>query len=103
MAEEDARQKMTDFALTFHVMQWDVPGVKPWDAEKVDEWAAGPRSHGERVVGQFLLAVWDPATEWKCGHDHQSSGERRRRLTRCARSASVVRGGNKAGIVQLQG
>ena len=33
--------------------------------------------------------------------DHQSSGERRRRLTRCARPASVVRG-NEAGIIQLQ-
>ena len=34
--------------------------------------------------------------------DHQSSGQTQRRLTRCARPASVVRG-NKVGIIQLKG
>ncbi len=40
---------------------------EPWDAVELDVWGNGPRSYGERVTAQFLLKVWDPSTDWKCG------------------------------------
>lgn len=58
--------RMTAFALTFPSMGY-AAGIKPWDADEFDAWGSGPRSHGERVAAQFLLAVWDPSCEWKCG------------------------------------
>lgn len=63
--EQALRARMTAFALTFPSMRSAV--VKPWDAAKVDTWGSGPRSHGERVTASFLLNVWDPSTDWKCG------------------------------------
>jgi hypothetical protein len=33
----------------------------------LDVWAANPVSHGERVTGQFILAVWDSSTDWQAG------------------------------------
>jgi hypothetical protein len=42
--------------------------LPPWDADRLDEWAASPiPSHGERVTAQFLLAVWNPDHPWICG------------------------------------
>ncbi len=64
--EKALRARMTAFALTFPSMRYAL-GVKPWDAVELDAWASGPRSHGERATAQFLLAVWDPSTDWKCG------------------------------------
>ena len=64
--ERALRARMTAFALTFHSMRYAL-GVEPWDAVELDTWANGPRSHGERVAAQFLLAVWDPSTDWQCG------------------------------------
>ncbi len=64
--EEALRARMTAFALTFHSMHY-ASGVEPWDAVELETWASGPRSHGERVTAQFLLNVWDPSTEWRCG------------------------------------
>ncbi|MFO0888251.1 MAG: hypothetical protein U0790_03785 [Isosphaeraceae bacterium] len=58
--------RMAAFALTFPSMRY-ASGVKPWDAERLDAWADGSRSHGELVTARFLLTVWDPATDWKCG------------------------------------
>jgi hypothetical protein len=40
--------------------------VHPWDAVWLDRWACSA-SHGERASAQFILAVWDPAQEWRCG------------------------------------
>ena len=64
--ERALRARMTAFALTFPSMRYAL-GVEPWDALELDAWGSGPRSHGERVTAQFLLNVWDPSTEWKCG------------------------------------
>ena len=64
--EQALRARMTAFALTFPAMRYAL-GVEPWDALELDAWGSGPRSHGERVTAQFLLNVWDPSTEWKCG------------------------------------
>jgi hypothetical protein len=64
--EDDAvGARMTEFALTFPSMRKAV--VKPWDAPRLDSWANGPRSHGERVTAQFLLSVWGPSAAWQCG------------------------------------
>ena len=64
--ERALRVRMTAFAMTFPSMRYAF-GVKPWDAVERDAWGNGPRSHGERVTAQFLLDVWDPSTDWKCG------------------------------------
>lgn len=69
MDEPQAKQKMSNLALTFpSLVRGD--GVTPWDAHRLDEWAA-PVSHGERCAAQFVLAVWGgiPASEcyWKSG------------------------------------
>ncbi len=65
--ETRAREKMTAFAQTFPSI-WDASGVEPWDPSELEIWGNGPRSHGERVSAQFLLTVWDPSTDWSCGH-----------------------------------
>jgi len=70
MDETRTKQKMSAFALTFPSLR-RADGVNPWDADRLDEWAAGPISHGERCAAQFVLAVWSgtPASEcpWKSG------------------------------------
>ena len=39
-----------------------------WDANTLDRWAAEtPVSHGELLTARFLLAVWDPGNDWRCG------------------------------------
>jgi hypothetical protein len=38
-----------------------------WNALAFDDWAVSGISYGERIAAQFLLAVWDPNEEWKCG------------------------------------
>ena len=62
--EERTRPKMTAFARTFPTMR-NADGVDPWDAERLEAWAKGPLSHGERVTARFLLSVWDPAHAWQ--------------------------------------
>jgi hypothetical protein len=66
MNGDKPRMKMTVLAQTFPSMS-KASGAEPWDAVELDAWGNGPRSHGERVAAQFLLAVWDPSTDWKCG------------------------------------
>lgn len=44
------------------------PGIRPWEALRLDGWAATRQpSHGEVVTAQFVLAVWNPDEVWKCG------------------------------------
>jgi hypothetical protein len=64
--ERALRARMTAFAQTFPSMRY-ASGIEPWDALQLDAWGNGLRSHGERVTAQFLLAVWDPSTDWKRG------------------------------------
>ena len=41
---------------------------RPWDAERFDKWAAGPcPGHGALEAARFVLSVWNPGTQWKCG------------------------------------
>lgn len=64
------RAKMTALALSFHSLE-GAAGVSPWDANRLDEWGAGPRSHGERCAARFVLTVWGGTTlddcPWKSG------------------------------------
>lgn len=53
------------FALA-ESFQLDKPGASPWDADLLDASYAGA-SHGEKVTIAFLLNVWNPGHEWKCG------------------------------------
>jgi len=63
----DLEAKMTEFARTFPSMS-KAAGVELWDANALDRWAAEtPISEGELVTARFLLAVWDPNHEWRCG------------------------------------
>lgn len=70
MNDSQAIQKMSKLALTFPSLV-RADGVTPWDANRLDEWATAPRSHGERCAAQFVLAVWagTPTSEceWKSG------------------------------------
>ena len=58
---DELKAKMTNLA-------WRFPsGIDPWGPAELNYWAAGSASHGERHTAWFLLAVWDPATEWEAG------------------------------------
>ena len=58
---------MAVFARTFPCLA-KAAGVTPWDANTLDQWATDtPLSHGELVAARFLLALWDSATDWRCG------------------------------------
>ena len=45
------------------------PGVGSglWDALKLDAWAAGGASSGEKHSSRFVLGVWNSGSEWDCG------------------------------------
>jgi hypothetical protein len=65
LAETEAR--MLRLARTFPCLA-NAPGVDPWYADRLDEWAAssGP-SDGEKCSARFILAVWSPDHEWHVG------------------------------------
>ena len=54
-------------AYSFPSLRTYYGGVKPWNASELDEWAAGPASHGEKVTARLLLAIWDPNHTWTAG------------------------------------
>lgn len=61
------REKMSTLAETFPGLS-NVPGVRPWDASALDDWAAsGEMGHGALVAAQFVLSVWNPKMTWSCG------------------------------------
>lgn len=44
------------------------PGVEPWGPHLLDKWACGPEPRlGARCAARFVLSVWDPVHEWRCG------------------------------------
>ena len=57
--------RMTNLARTFPSLQ-GAPGVRPWNPEELDRWAASVAAHGERVTASFILAVWN-RSEWPSG------------------------------------
>lgn len=45
----------------------DTP-LREWDPEVLDNWACGSEpSEAAVFAAQFVLSVWNPTTEWKCG------------------------------------
>ena len=64
---DDPDSRVRLLAQTFPAL-WKAPGVSPWDALTIDEWATSGRpSHGELCTAKFILAVWDPDGEWRSG------------------------------------
>jgi len=53
--------KMTALCRTFPTLNHEnIPGIDPWDPEKLDEWACGAApSHGALFAARFVLAVWN--------------------------------------------
>lgn len=68
-AHADIRERMSKLAQEFPSLRDEVPGVAPWDAWLIDDWAAtsGQATSGSRCAVQFLLYVWDPRAEWRSG------------------------------------
>lgn len=38
-----------------------------WSADDLDEWASESASSGGREAARFVLEVWNPSEEWRCG------------------------------------
>ena len=66
MTDDEARERMTELARSFPCLR-NAWGVSPFQPEELNRWAASGLSHGERVTAQFILAVWDPSTDWEAG------------------------------------
>lgn len=63
----DPSTRVRLLAQTFPSL-WTAPGIRPWDAVVVDQWASSGRaSHGELCTARFVLAVWDTNGEWQSG------------------------------------
>jgi hypothetical protein len=44
------------------------PGVRPWDAERLDDWASDTgRAPADLHAVRFVLNVWDAPRPWRCG------------------------------------
>ncbi len=62
---EAGRGAMTRLAKTFPSLE-NAPGVNPWNQDELLKWAAsGVLSHGEVLAAKFILAVWNPSTDWE--------------------------------------
>lgn len=60
-------ERIADFAEQFPSLRL-ASGVRPWDADVFDVWAAGANlPHGTRCTARFVLAVWDPNHQWRAG------------------------------------
>lgn len=64
--QTDNRARVTSLANQFYVLK-NAPGVAPWDPAKLDEWASGAVSDGERHAAAFVLHVWNPYGQWHVG------------------------------------
>jgi hypothetical protein len=64
--ELEPRAVMQALANQFPVLE-NAPGINDWNPEKLDEWAAGKASSGERHAAAFVLRVWNYYNDWKVG------------------------------------
>jgi hypothetical protein len=63
----DVPSRMSRFAETFPLL-FDRPGVRPWDPDALDAWAATSGcTWTERAAAQFVLSVYDQDRAWQCG------------------------------------
>lgn len=58
-------ERLSTLALTFPTLR-HAEGVRPWNPELLDEWAA-VRGGGARHSAAFVLGVWNDAGGWQCG------------------------------------
>lgn len=64
-AEVDAH--MSDLAECFPCLV-NKPGVRPWDPERLDEWAdQSGATASELYTARFVLHLWDGKHLWRCG------------------------------------
>lgn len=66
----EANNRLRDLLRTLPALR-GAPGVDPFDATKLDRWAAGPCRHGEKCTAQFILSLWSHTDvnncPWTCG------------------------------------
>lgn len=65
----DNHSAMLELARTFPSIAGFYPPAARWDAEALDR-AALKFSSREIAVARFLLALWNPGTQWNCGRFH---------------------------------
>lgn len=66
-AQGSTAERMTALASRFPSLQ-RAPGVRPFDPERLDAWAAGPApSSGAVHAARFVLSVFNARAEWSCG------------------------------------
>ena len=59
--------RMQTLALSFPTLT-KCRGLQPWDPDEFDQWATGPEpGHGALCAARFVLAVWNPYANWRCG------------------------------------
>jgi hypothetical protein len=56
-----------EFARSFPSLTRTLAHDQTFDAARLDAYACSAVSHGQAVTARFVLAVWDPAAEWKSG------------------------------------
>ena len=60
----DGRAAMAALARLFPSMR-EVPGTDPWSVEDLIAWCnSGAPTSGSGWAARFLLAVWNPGTDW---------------------------------------
>lgn len=64
--QTDNRTLIANLASRFPVLE-SAPGIKEWDSQKLDEWAATVASTGERHAAAFVLHVWNCYHDWNVG------------------------------------
>lgn len=57
-------QKMLDLVNSFPTLRGK---FTRWDALEFEEWFSGEPSSGMKHAARFILEVWSPYDEWKCG------------------------------------
>jgi hypothetical protein len=63
----DPKDRIADLAETFPSLQ-DADGVRPWDADAFDRWAAEAALAPDTLAtARFILDVWDPRCPWLAG------------------------------------
>lgn len=65
-------KRMSDLAQSFATLKdhpyRDQIGIDPWDPNRLETWALGPEpGNSARHVVRFLLSLWNPHVEWRCG------------------------------------
>lgn len=61
-------ERITALARSFPTLAHQAEGLDPWHADRFERWACGPvPSSGARFAAQFILSVWRPHAEWRCG------------------------------------